>query len=63
MSEAMTVEDARKMLQSQRDERIRAAHAAIDAAKAEYRFEIVGIPRYTQDGRTVADVAIVLVDD
>lgn len=60
------LEQAQRVLQERQAARYRAIQAALDELKRELKFELVGAPRYVQDGNrfsTVADVAIVLIDE
>jgi hypothetical protein len=67
MSETFTVEEARKTLEHAKAARMEGAKAAVDAAKEEFRFEIVGIPQYTLTPQgyyvTTINIHFVLVDD
>lgn len=54
----LTAEDARKMLEQERDERLRRCNAKIARILEEENCQLVGVPEI-QDGRIVALVRIV----
>ena len=55
-----TIEDARKLLEQERDDRLRRCHALIQQALKETGCQIVAQPQLAQDGRLGAVVQIVV---
>lgn len=55
----LTVGDARRMLEQERDERLGRCDAAIAKALQEYDCRLVAVPQLTEDGRIAASVKLV----
>ena len=59
-TETMTTEDARRLLEQERDDRLRRCHTLIQQALKETGCQIVAQPQLAQDGRLGAVVQIVV---
>ena len=57
----LTAEDARRMLEQERDERLRRCNAAIGQALQEHGCKLVAAAEITEDGRLGARVQLVVV--
>jgi len=53
-----SLEEAKKLLVQEEQRRLTECKATIDTVCAQYDCELVAFPRYTQDGRTIAEIAL-----
>ena len=54
----LTVGNARRLLEQERDERLRQCNAAIAGVLQEYSCHLVAVPQLTEDGRIGASVKL-----
>ena len=54
----VTAEEARRVLEAEEERGLQACRAEVEAALRRHGYELVGVPRYTDDGRTVAVVQL-----
>lgn len=59
MSDTLTPDQARAMVQADNERRVKAAAEAVQAALTEHGCDLVAVPQIAPDGRIVAVVQIV----
>lgn len=59
MSDTITPSEAQALIVADKQRRLQAFRDAIAAAANEYQCDLIAVPRFTQDGRTVATIEIV----
>ena len=58
----MNADEARKVLEAERRERLEACQAALTALLAEHKCRLTGTPRFTADGRIGCEIGLAPVE-
>jgi hypothetical protein len=58
-AQAITIEEAKALMQQERDQRGQACNQAIQSILAKFNCALVAIPSITEDGRVIARVQII----